>query len=319
MSAGRGLRIPASGKIAVPSGVATNVTPLGSGASASWLSGARLFLQHGPINLIVHASGEPDAVDAGYQRLCAHFPIWLGGLVGELARLRSPEAQCLPLPEGPIARRMARAVEGCSSDFVTPMAAVAGAVADEAVAILAAQAGVERAYVNNGGDIALHLSAGRTLAIGIVPSLAQAMTRATINIDSNSTIRGIATSGWQGRSHSLGIADSVTVLASNAARADAAATLIANAVNLDHPEVLRVPAWELDEDSDLGDRLVTVAVPELAPRAIATALDAGLAAARSLHERGVIEAAALCLQGHWRAQCFPGAPAAIELPVRSRA
>ena len=32
--------------------------------------------------------------------------------------------------------------------------------------------------------------------------------------------RGVATSGWRGRSHSLGIADSVTVVARNAAAAD---------------------------------------------------------------------------------------------------
>ena len=42
-----------------------------------------------------------------------------------------------------------------------------------------------------------------------------------------SPVRGVATSGWRGRSHSLGIADSVTVLAATAAMADAAATVIA--------------------------------------------------------------------------------------------
>ena len=88
-------------------------------------------------------------------------------------------------------------------------------------------------------------------------------------------MRGVATSGWQGRSHSLGIADAVTVLARCAAVADAAATLIANAVDVDHPGIRREPARVLDEDSDLGDRPVTVAVPALDPETIDAALDAG--------------------------------------------
>ena len=51
-------------------------------------------------------------------------------------------------------------------------------------------------------------------------------------------MRGIATSGWRGRSFSLGIADAVTVLAATAAEADAAATVIANAVDLPgHPAI----------------------------------------------------------------------------------
>ena len=68
-------------------------------------------------------------------------------------------------------------------------------------------------------------------------------------------MRGVATSGWRGRSFSLGIADAVTVLAATAAAADAAATIIANAVDLPgHPAIARRPASELEDDSDLGDR-----------------------------------------------------------------
>ena len=158
---------------------------------------------------------------------------------------------------------MTAAVRACTSGFVTPMAAVAGAVADEAVAVLAARPGIERAYVNNGGDVALYLGPGARLSVGVVPSLREAAPRARVEIAYDSAVRGVATSGWQGRSHSLGIADAVTVLARSAALADAAATLIANAVDADHPGIRRVPARTLDEDSDLGDRLVTVAVPEL--------------------------------------------------------
>ena len=286
-----------------------HVTPLAHGATASWLDGGRLFLQHGPINLIVRAGGPAPAVADAYRALIDAFPGWLGEMVEELPRLRSPESPRLALPAGPIARRMVAAVRACSGGFVTPMAAVAGSVADEATAVLAAQPGVEHAYVNNGGDIALHLEPGARLSVGVVPTLRDAIPRARIEVASDSAVRGVATSGWQGRSHSLGVADAVTVLARNAALADAAATLIANAVDVDHPGIRREPARALDEDSDIGDLPVTVAVPALDAESIDAALDAGSQHARELRARGVIEGTALAVQGCWRVLGTPGSTA----------
>jgi hypothetical protein len=121
-----------------------------------------------------------------------------------------------------------------------------------------------------------------------------------VRIREKDAMRGIATSGWRGRSLSLGIADAVTVLARTAAMADAAATVIANAVDLDHPGIRRRPAREVQCDSDLGDRLVTSAVPLLAARDRTRALAAGLAAAETCRARGLIEGAALFLQGETR-------------------
>ena len=297
----------------------SHVTALAHGATASWLDGDRLFLQHGPINLIVRAGGVAPALEDAYRALTGVFADWLGGLVEELPRLRSPESPHLPPPSGPIALRMVSAVRACAGGFVTPMAAVAGAVADEAAAVLAVRPGIEHAYVNNGGDIALHLGPGARLSVGVVPSLREAIPRARIEIASDSAVRGVATSGWRGRSHSLGIADAVTVLARSAAEADAAATLIANAVDVDHPGIRRVPARALDEDSDLGDRPVTVAVPVLDAEAIDAALDAGVCAARAMRTRGVIEGAALTVQGRWRVLDTPGSvtPALGDAPARA--
>ena len=286
--------------IAAAARAGSRVIALPNGATASWLDGGRLFLQHGPINLLVRAGGPPPAVEGAYQALIGVFPGWLGALVEELPRLRSRESPRLPPPTGPIARRMAAAVRACTSGFVTPMAAVAGAVADEAATVLAAWPEIAHAYVNNSGDIALHLSPGACLSVGVVPSLREAIPRARIEVSSDSAVRGVATSGWQGRSHSLGIADAVTVLARSAATADAAATLIANAVDADHPGIRREPARALDEDSDLGALPITVAVPALDAETIDIALDAGLQSARALQSRSVIEGAALTVQGRWR-------------------
>ena len=96
----------------------------------------------------------------------------------------------------------------------------------------------------------------------------------------------------------LGIADAVTVLARTAAEADAAATIIANAVDLPgHPAVIRCPADEIQPDSDLGARLVTRDVGFLEKSEIAIALEAGAAKTRQLLAGGLIEAAVLHLCG----------------------
>ncbi len=88
----------------------------------------------------------------------------------------------------------------------------------------------------------------------------------------------------------------MTILARDAASADVAATLVANAVDADHPAVERQPATALDPDSDLGDRLVTTAVGPLPGPVIAAALAAGLARAEQLQRRGLIFDAALVLR-----------------------
>ena len=265
--------------------------PIGQGAVVALLPGGRLHLQHGPIDIVAEAMGEPAAVRAGHARAAARFATVLADLVAELPALRSADTPV----GGAIARRMAAAVAPFRPAFITPMAAVAGAVAEEVLAALVGP-GIRRAYVNNGGDIALWLAPGERLTCALAAT--GGMDRVTVR--AGDPARGIATSGWRGRSFSLGIADAVTVLARTAAMADAAATMIANAVDLDHPGILRRPACEVQCESDLGARRVTVAVPVLTPRERAMALEAGLAAAETFRQRGLIEGAALFLQGECR-------------------
>lgn len=256
------------------------------GVQAQMLSGGRLHLQHGPIDLVIWAEGPAAVVQDAYRAAQARMASVLDELVTELPLLRSP----YPQVEGGIAKRMAMACAPYRPLFLTPMAAVAGAVADEVLAHLI-RPQITRAYVNNGGDIALHLGHGQRLTCAIAAG------GHSIDIGHASTVRGIATSGWGGRSFSFGIADAVTVLATSAALADAAATVIANAVDLpDHPAIRRKPAHDLQADSDLGDRLVTVAVADLSPQERAQAIASGMACAEDLQARGMIEAAAIFLQ-----------------------
>lgn len=261
--------------------------------------GRRLHLQHGPIDLIVEAFGEKAEIAAAYRQAVDAFDPLLHRLVEELPALRQAAGAGTAL-SGPVARRMLAAVMPFSATFITPMAAVAGAVADHVMAAMTAGRTLSRAYVNNGGDIALYLSDGASFHIGMVSRPDDLERHGAVTVGSRMAVRGVATSGWRGRSFSLGIADTVTVLARSAAMADAAATMIANAVTLDHPSIRRQPANQLSPDSDLGCRPVTVDVGPLSRGDLAAALDAGCAEAERARSRGLIEAACLMAQGEVR-------------------
>lgn len=260
--------------------------------------GRRLHLQDGPIDLIVEARGLADAVRAAYEAAAHRFTGLLDELCAELPDLRAAAGKQTSL-KGVVARRMHAAVAPYAADcFITPMAAVAGSVAEEILAAMLGAATLDRAYVNNGGDIALHLGEGEHFSVGLMDRPDHDGVLRKMRVSSDDPVRGIATSGRHGRSFSLGIADAVTVLAVAASQADAAATVIANAVDLPgHPAIIRTPANELQPDSDLGARLVTHGVGELLQNEIAAALESGAECARELFDRGLIEGAVLQLCG----------------------
>lgn len=268
--------------------------------------GRRLHLSHGPIDVVLEAWGEPGEVALAYAQAEAVFPDILPALARELPILRAGDPALWEKLEGPVARRMAQACLKFPGVFVTPMASVAGAVADHLRDRLVAGRDLAKAYVNDGGDIALYLTPGQTLVCGVVAEIAAPALDARIRLQAGMGIGGVATSGRAtkgqgGRSFSLGIADAVTVLAEDAATADAAATLIANAVDLaGSGKISRVPAIELDPDSDLGARPVTVAVGALSSVETALALDNGLALAEQFRARGAIAGAFLALSGERR-------------------
>jgi ApbE superfamily uncharacterized protein (UPF0280 family) len=259
------------------------------------------------MDIVIGAEGDADAVREAHDAAWHRFSPLLDELVVELPQLRTPvrsfDNDC-PL-SGTVARRMWQACHPYRDAFITPMAAVAGAVAEELIACYRRD-GITRAWINNGGDIALHLAPRRSVSIGLYANLARfdrRQARGGIDLDGRFTVsaalpvRGVATSGWRGRSFSLGIADSVTVLARTSAAADAAATVIANAVNVDDPRIVRRPACELKDDSDLGGIPVTVDVPPLNRRLVEKALRSGARRARELRAAGLVWSAALGCQG----------------------
>jgi ApbE superfamily uncharacterized protein (UPF0280 family) len=273
------------------------------GPQRTLLPDGRWHFQHGPIDLLIGAEGDSLALSRVHQAAWHRFATVLEELVSELRLLRMPVAGSACPLQGDVARSMWVACHPYRGVFITPMAAVAGAVAQAIIGCYRRE-GITRAWVNNGGDIALHLTPGTSWRIGLFADLARFDPRVPVHTDADFTVhaslpvRGVATSGWRGRSFSLGIADSVTVLARTAAEADAAATVVANAVNLeDDPRIVRRPACELKDDTDLGSIPVTVDVPALDETSVQRALADGARRARELQGLGLIWSAVLVCQG----------------------
>jgi ApbE superfamily uncharacterized protein (UPF0280 family) len=294
-------------------------------ASMQKLTGDRLHFQHGPIDVVLKAWGEPDEVRKAIRAATKRFPFILPELTDELVQLRKTLDRN-PRLSAPVGMRMLEAVRPFADVFVTPMAAVAGSVAEELMTVMRAAGALDKAYVNDGGDIAVHLEPGQSLTFGIAGDFSAGPIpgiNGTLTLTHELGIGGIATSGAQGRSFSRGIADSVTVLAATASTADVAATLIANAVDVDAKSIERMPARELDPDSDLGDLLVTTEVGKLTKKQVAAALDAGAAQAEVYRSRGLIAGAVLMLRGESRvvggpAVLLAGSPPSTAAPSKAR-
>src|SRR5580698_4450133 len=190
-------------------------------ATRAQLDATRWHLQHGPIDLIIGADGEAAAVRDAHEACWQRFTGVLSELVAELPGLRrAVQHDAVRRPcEGPVANRMWDACYPHRARYITPMAAVAGSVADELIAAFARR-GVSRAFINNGGDIALYLGEGQHYRIGVFTDLAEfegaslangpdaglnegLKLDANLTLDAASPVRGIATSGWRGRSFSL--------------------------------------------------------------------------------------------------------------------
>ena len=263
--------------------------------TARMLSGDRLHLQHGPSDLIIWAEGERELA---YRAAGKRFSTIIGEIVSELPALQEKMSLMTLEPKGQVARRMHDAcLPFRNIGYLTRMAAVAGSVADEILCAMRHHANISKAYVNNGGDIALYIGPGTSFSTAIRGHDNQDLAR--IDLKDHDEIRGIATSGRHGRSHSLGIADSVTVLAKSAASADVAATLIANAVDLpDHPGITRCAAHLLDEGTDLGECLVVTGCKPLNASECTSALSAGKRRAADFERQDLIAAAAIFLQGY---------------------
>ena len=248
----------------------------------------RLFLQHGPINIVLEAFGDDKKL--AYWNAKKYFETLLDQLVLDLALLKK-EVVFNRKFNNKISQSMQDATERFTPSFITPMAAVAGSIADNILRVVVNGTNLEKAYVNNGGDVSFYLNENQTMksSLSAIPNM-------VAEIKYKDKSRGIATSGWRGKSFSRGIADSVTVLADNAAVADAAATMIGNSVDIyNHPKIKKKPANKIYEDSDLNDLLITVQVGNLTKVEIKEALKNGYQTALQYVQEDLINTALIQL------------------------
>jgi ApbE superfamily uncharacterized protein (UPF0280 family) len=166
------------------------------------------------------------------------------------------------LPGNALAQRMIESVRAIGDMDLTPMAAVAGTIADTVADWLFSR-GPTKVVVDNGGDIAIRLAAGETAAVGIRPQISCFDISHVVQLDDSRPSWGVTTSGRGGRSFTRGIASAVTVVAQNASIADAAATAIANACFVEDSRIVQLPAEKIDPSTDLKGVNITVDVGAL--------------------------------------------------------
>ncbi|SMB93370.1 hypothetical protein SAMN00808754_0845 [Thermanaeromonas toyohensis ToBE] len=257
----------------------------------------RCFIDCGPVQMSVLAErqGRPlspnlwDEVEGRIKRC-------LASLKHYLPEARKPWPKAQPQRKWPkILQIMFEAVRATGDPTLTSMAAVAGSFA-WVVREFLVEEGATKVLINNGGDIALYLAQGESTRVGIVPRLGLKPTH-YIEVKDSDGIGGIATSGFGGRSFTLGIADAAVAIASTAPLADALATILGNAVNAEHPEIKRKPARELDPASDLGSLPVTTWVGNLPLSIVEEALEKGYQKAIELYHKSLLKGAVLILKG----------------------
>ena len=218
------------------------------------------------------------------DQLAAFLPI-----IKKRASILKPEG-CYP----EVVNEMISATQAIKDPDFTPLAAVAGATSDM-VADYLLKTKATKIIVNNGGDIAIRLREGHAAIVGLRLNLMRPDFNYNVLIERDC---GICTSGIGGRSFTLGVADGVTVLAHQAAIADAAATFLGNKTVVSSPKIQKVLAESVYPDTDLVGVEVTHSVGALSQEEIDTAMKAGKAEALRLLEKGVIHGAIISVKDH---------------------
>lgn len=206
------------------------------------------------------------------------------------------------IPTGPLGdpllEKMRDAASMAGQPDLGPMAAVAGAIAEE-VALWLNEAGASKAIVENGGDIAVYLKEAESVNVGVHTSLYSPEPKYSLKLSGRvASLWGVASSsGLGGRGLSRGLADAAMCVAASPAVADACATALSNACDVDSPAVERALAEEISPGTDIPGLLVTTAIGPLTDEEIPTALNSAAAYAQNLVDRGVILGAFISLRG----------------------
>lgn len=264
------------------------------------LDHATVLVECGPMRMFINASVEGRSrPDLG--RDAAHAAIrFLEEVATGWAEVRAPALLIEEAPKGRLIRTMWEACRAIGAPDLTPMAAVAGTIAD-ATADLLVDLGATRVTVNNGGDIAVRVKHGETVAVGIRPDVAGREITHRVAVMADMSVGGVCTSGLGGRSFTRGVASAATVFGPTAAIADAAATAIANASYVPADVVFRRRAEDFDPETDLTGLEITCAVGNLTISEIETALDQAIRRTNRLVDLGLILGACVVVKGRMAA------------------
>ena len=254
-----------------------------------------MLAECGPMRLVIEASvgGIPQS------QLCvraAEEAFLLLERIAQQRRLLSRRYRKLPDDLNDfLARKMIRSVLVVDKEL-TPMAAVAGTIADGVAAFLYRR-GMTRVIVNNGGDIAIRTGTGVSVNVGIRPDLTHSPINDIVTLGNERSSWGVATSGLEGRSLTQGVASAVTIFAGSASVADAAATSVANASYIADRTVIRRHAEELDEQTDIPGIAVTVQAGPFSEQKKKLALSRAMQKAEKLLKKGLIFGAYIVVDG----------------------
>ena len=252
----------------------------------------RLYLEYGPTNLVVEAVHKDK--QKIYNYIIKNIDQMLSELSLELSKLREKTKESTKF-NSQIAKKMNDATKIFLPRFITPLASVAGAISETLLDEILSKFDLEKIYINNGGDAAIFLKKKQKLKF-----LVASTNSFLITLEGDNCKYGIATSGWKGRSFSMGIADSVTTIAKSSAIADAAATVIANDTDIkNHKNIKKQEASKIDEYSDLKNKLVTTYVGELSLNDIQKSLKNGVMTAKRLIKKNIILTALLNIKENY--------------------
>ena len=262
--------------------------------SIAFIDDESVLAECGPMRLVIRAwKGNEPKIDLVRQAAAESFT-YLERIARFRSELSRPFLDIKVQPQDDLAKEMLYSVEIIGDGDLTPMAAVAGTIAD-AVANWLFEREATKVIVDNGGDIAVRLAEGESVTVGVRPRVTSRHISQEINLDSGRSAWGVTTSGVGGRSLTRGIASAVTVLSTKASLADAAATDIANACFVKDDRIIQLPAEKIDPTSDLKDIPVTTEVGPLSSEKILAAINSARQKADDFSQKGIIDGAFIAL------------------------
>jgi ApbE superfamily uncharacterized protein (UPF0280 family) len=255
-----------------------------------------VLVECGPMRLVIRAWNKTQPQILLARRAAEESISYLEQIARCRSLLSRPWPQIKNLCDDELAQRMVTSVKTIGDGDLTPMAAVAGTIAD-AVADWLFERGLTRVIVDNGGDIAVRLAQGERATVGVRPQITSRLISHVIYLDSSRSAWGVTTSGMGGRSFTRGIASAVTVLADNASVADAAATAVANSCFVEDKGIIQLPAEKIEPNSDLMGTLITTEVGHLSSEKILAAINNARLKADEFSQKGIIIGAFIALAG----------------------